>query len=382
MNSFEHKLHLLREQGLLRQRRTVEGPQEAVLTADGKKLLAFASNDYLGLAKHPDLVQAAHQALDCFGMGAGASALISGHSAPVAALESVLAQWLGYERALHFSSGYMANLGIIPALVSTGAAVFSDALNHACLIDGIRLARAGDVSIYPHGDMARLEQALKQSGASEKWIITDAVFSMDGDVAPLKAIIALAEQYDAQVLVDDAHGFGVLGEEGRGTLSHLGIRSARVIYMATLGKAAGVHGAFVAASAEVIEWLVQRARTYIFTTGTPPVLAAACLASLRRIQQDEFRRERLRELGMRLQEGLKTLPWRALPSVTAIHPVLLGDNFTVTRIADALRDRGFWVPAIRPPTVPEGAARLRISLSANHCPEHVDQLLSALRALA
>ncbi|MHB8354000.1 MAG: 8-amino-7-oxononanoate synthase [Burkholderiales bacterium] len=382
MNSFEDKLRSLHEQGLMRQRRTVEGPQEAVLTVDGQKLLAFASNDYLGLANHPDLIQAAHRALDHFGVGAGASALISGHSEPVAALESTLAQWLDYGRALHFSTGYMANLGIIPALVSPGAAVFSDALNHACLIDGIRLSRASDVTIYEHGDMARLEQALKQSRVLEKWIVTDAVFSMDGDVAPLNAIVALAEQYDAQVLVDDAHGFGVLGEAGRGTLNHLGIRSPRIVYMATLGKAAGVYGAFVAASAEVIEWLVQRARTYIFTTGTPPVLAAACLASIQRIQQDEFRRVRLRELGVRLQEGLKCLPWPALPSVTAIHPVVLGDNFTVTRIADALRDRGFWVPAIRPPTVQEGAARLRISLSANHSLAQVDALLAALRALA
>ncbi len=382
MNSFDDKLRDLREQGLLRQRRTVEGSQEAVLTVNGQKLLAFASNDYLGLANHPDLALAAHRALDRFGLGSGASALISGHSEPVATLETELAQWLGYERVLHFSTGYMANLGIIPALVDAGAAVFSDALNHACLIDGIRLSRAGDVNIYAHGDMTALEGALKQSKAFEKWIITDAVFSMDGDVAPLKTIVALAEQYDARVLVDDAHGFGVLGKEGQGTLSHLGIRSTRVIYMATLGKAAGVYGAFVAASADVIEWLMQRARTYIFTTGTPPVLAAACLASLNRIRQDEFRRDCLRVLGARLQNGLKGLPWTALPSVTAIHPLVLGDNFTVTRIADALRDRGIWVPAIRPPTVPEGAARLRISLSANHGVEHVDELLSALRSLA
>jgi 8-amino-7-oxononanoate synthase len=382
MNTFDDKLRELREQGLLRQRRTVEGPQGAVLAVDGQRLLAFASNDYLGLANHPDLALAAHQALDRFGLGAGASALISGHSEPVAALETELAQWLGYERALHFSTGYMANLGIIPALVGAGAAVFSDALNHSCLIDGIRLSRADAVNVYAHGDMAQLEVALKQSRASEKWIITDAVFSMDGDVAPLKTVVALAEQYDARILVDDAHGFGVLGVEGRGTLSHLGIRSPRVIYMATLGKAAGVYGAFVAASADVIEWLMQRARTYIFTTGTPPVLAAACLASLRLVRQDEFRRDRLRELGARLRDGLKDLPWVALPSVSAIHPLVLGDNFTVTHIADALRDRGFWVPAIRPPTVPEGAARLRISLSANHSVEHVDALLAALRTLA
>ncbi len=382
MISFESKLQLLQNNGQLRERRIVEGPQGAILTVNGVQLLAFASNDYLGLAHHPDLVQAAHQALDRFGLGAGASALISGHSEPVEVLESTLAQWLGYERALHFSTGYMANLGIIPALVGEGAAVFSDALNHACLIDGIRLARADSVTVYDHADVGHLEGALKQSSASEKWIITDAVFSMDGDIAPLNAIVALADQYDAHVLIDDAHGFGVLGEEGRGTLSHLGIQSSRVVYMATLGKAAGVFGAFVAASAEIIEWLMQRSRTYIFTTGTPPVLAAACLASVIRIQQDQFRRDRLRELGDRLQGGLESLPWPALPSLTAIHPLILGDNFTATRIADALRVCGIWVPAIRPPTVPEGAARLRISLSANHQPEQIDQLLNALKALA
>ncbi len=382
MISFESKLQLLQNNGLLRERRTVGGPQGAILTVDGVQLLAFASNDYLGLAHHPDLVQAAHQALDRFGIGAGASALVSGHSEPVELLEFTLAQWLGYERALHFSTGYMANLGIIPALVGEGAAVFSDALNHACLIDGIRLARAGTVTVYDHADVGHLESALKQSSAPEKWIITDAVFSMDGDIAPLNTIAALADQYDAHVLVDDAHGFGVLGEEGRGTLSHLGVQSSRVVYMATLGKAAGVFGAFVAASAEIIEWLMQRSRTYIFTTGTPPVLAAACLASLTRIQQDQFRRNHLHEMGDRLQEGMESLPWPALPSLTAIHPIILGDNFTATRIADALRARGIWVPAIRPPTVPEGTARLRISLSANHQPEQIDQLLEALKALA
>ncbi len=382
MSSFKSKLQLLYNNGLLRERRTVEGPQGTILTVNGTQLLAFASNDYLGLACHPDLIDAAHRALDDFGIGAGASALISGHSKPIEALESALAQWLGYERVLHFSTGYMANIGIIPALVGERAAVFSDTLNHASLIDGIRLARADSVTVYGHADVGHLERALKQSSAPEKWIITDAVFSMDGDIAPLNAIVALADQYDAYVLVDDAHGFGVLGEEGRGTLSHLGIRSPRVVYMATLGKAVGVFGAFVAASAEIIEWLMQRSRTYIFTTGTPPVLAAACIAALSRIRKDQFRRERLHELGDRLQLGLQSLPWPALPSLTAIHPLILGDNFTATQIADALRARGIWVPAIRPPTVPEGAARLRISLSANHHPEQIDQLLDALKALA
>ena len=381
-NFYLQKLQDLQEHGLLRQRKTISGPQGPHLQADGQLLLAFASNDYLGLANHPDLVRAAHAALDSHGLGAGASALISGHTEPVAQLEQALASWLGQERALHFSTGYMANLGAIPALVGDGAAVFSDALNHACLIDGIRLARPASLTVYPHGDLAQLEEGLSQSEASEKWIITDGVFSMDGDIAPLAELVSLAERHDARILVDDAHGFGVLGEEGRGTLSHLGVNSPRVIYMATLGKAAGVFGAFIAASADVIEWLLQRARTYIFTTGTPPVLAAACLASLQRIRQDGFRRDRLKQLGQQLQAGARGLPWKLLPSQTAIHPLIVGDNFTVTRIAQSLQQQGLWVPAIRPPTVPPGASRLRISLSASHEPAHVERLLAALRSLA
>lgn len=381
-NFYLQKLQDLQERGLLRQRKTVSGPQGPHLQVDGQTLLAFASNDYLGLANHPDLVRAAHAALDSHGLGAGASALISGHTEPVAQLERALASWLGQERALHFSTGYMANLGAIPALVGEDAAVFSDALNHACLIDGIRLARPASLTVYPHGDLAQLEAGLRQSTASEKWIVTDGVFSMDGDIAPLAELLSLAERHDARILVDDAHGFGVLGDEGRGTLSHLGVASPRVIYMATLGKAAGVFGAFIAASADVIEWLLQRARTYIFTTGTPPVLAAACLASLERIRQDGFRRDRLKQLGQQLQEGARGLPWKLLPSQTAIHPLIVGDNFTATRIAQSLQQQGLWVPAIRPPTVPPGSARLRISLSASHEPAHVERLLAALRSLA
>ena len=381
-NSFRQQLQALQDAGLARTRRIVEGPQGPFLEEGGRQVLAFASNDYLGLANHPDLVAAAHAALDRYGLGAGASALISGHSAPVAALEEALARWLGQDRVLHFSTGYMANLGAIPALLGEGAAVFSDALNHACLIDGIRLARPAELTVYRHGDMSQLEAALSRSRAGEKWIITDGVFSMDGDMAPLPALLALAERHDARILVDDAHGFGVLGDEGRGSLSHWGLRSSRVVYMATLGKAAGVFGAFVAGSSDVVEWLLQRARTYIFTTGTPPVLAAACLAALERIRRDQFRRDRLKQLGAQLQEGARGLPWPLLPSETAIHPLMLGDNFTALRVAQRLQEQGLWVPAIRPPTVPPGEARLRISLSASHEPHHVERLLSALRSLS
>ena len=386
MKLFHEALSSLRLKGLLRQRRTVEGPQGPLMVVDGVPLLSFASNDYLGLANHSALIQAAHKALDQYGVGAGASALISGHSSAVDELEVALAEWLGYERALHFSTGYMANMGIIPALVGEGAAVFSDALNHACLIDGIRLSAAGSVNVYRHVDMAHLEQLLQESHAAEKWIITDGVFSMDGDIAPMVDLLSLAERFDAQIIMDDAHGLGVLGLEGRGTLAHLGLVSPRSVYMATLGKAAGVFGAFVAGTQDIVNWLEQRARTYMFTTGSPPVLAAAAWASIECIRRDEFRREHLRALGQQLQLGLGgQTPIRGLTplySQTAIHPILVGDNASVMRISAALQARGIWVPAIRPPTVPEGQARLRISLSAAHSTDQVEQLITALRALA
>ena len=386
MKRFHEALSSLRLKGLLRQRRTVEGPQGPLMVVDGVPLLSFASNDYLGLANHSALIQAAHKALDQYGVGAGASALISGHSSAVDELEVALAEWLGYERALHFSTGYMANMGIIPALVGEGAAVFSDALNHACLIDGIRLSAAGSVNVYRHVDMAHLEQLLQESHAAEKWIITDGVFSMDGDIAPMVDLLSLAERFDAQIIMDDAHGLGVLGLEGRGTLAHLGLVSPRIVYMATLGKAAGVFGAFVAGPKDVIDWLEQRARTYMFSTGSPPALAAAALASIERMRRDEFRREHLRALGQQLRLGLGgQTPIRGLTplySQTAIHPILVGDNASVMRISAALQARGIWVPAIRPPTVPEGQARLRISLSAAHSTDQVEQLITALRALA
>jgi 8-amino-7-oxononanoate synthase len=381
MFDFESQLEQLDRDGLLRRRRVVEGPQQASLTFDGTPYLSFGSNDYLGLANHPALIGAAQRAVAAYGVGAGASHLVCGHSTPHEALEQALAAFLCLPRALYVSTGYMAALGIIPALVGRGDAVFSDALNHACLIDGIRLSRA-DVHRYEHLDLTMLEAALSRSKAARKLVVSDAVFSMDGDLAPVSELLALCERYDALLLVDDAHGFGVLGKGGRGILSHFAVGSPRLVYMGTLGKAAGVFGAFVAGEAVLVEWLLQRARTYIFTTAAPPLLAAAVLESLRLIGSENWRRTRLVELIGRLREGLADLPWKLLPSSTPIQPLVIGDNHEAVRLGEALLGQGIWVPAIRPPTVAPGSARLRISLSAAHSLKDVNRLAKALRALA
>ncbi|MFC5475020.1 8-amino-7-oxononanoate synthase [Paraherbaspirillum soli] len=375
------QLATLQEQRLLRQRRTVDGPQGPLLKLDGKQYLAFCSNDYLGLANHPALIAAAHAALDTYGVGASASALISGHSSAVEELETELAAFVGMPRALHFSTGYMANMGIIPALVGAGDTVFSDRLNHACLIDGARLSGA-EFRIYPHNDVARLEQLLAKNTSPRKLIATDGVFSMDGDIAPLPQLLALCEKYDAWLLVDDAHGFGVLGPQGRGSLAHFGLSSPRILYMGTLGKAAGVYGAFVAGDATLIEWLLQTARSYIFTTASPPLLAGALLATLKLLQTEDWRQQHLRQLIARLRAGLANLPWRLLPSETPVQALVVEDNQLALTLMEGLRARGIWVPAIRPPTVPKGTARLRISLSAAHSAEQIDQLINALQELS
>jgi 8-amino-7-oxononanoate synthase len=375
------RLRQLEAQGLSRRRRIVASAQGPYVEVDGRRLLAFCSNDYLGLAGHPAIVEAAKAGLDTYGTGAGASALISGHTAAHDALETRLAVLARAPRALYFSTGYMASLGTLPALVGRGDAVFSDALNHACLIDAARLSRA-DVHVYPHGDVGTLARGLADCVSPTKLVATDAVFSMDGDIAPLRELVALCDRYDAWLLVDDAHGFGVLGEGGRGTLAHLGIASPRIVYIGTLGKAAGVSGAFVAGSEALVEWLVQRARTYVFSTGSPPALAAALTASLDLIEREQWRRERLQALVARLRAGLARLPWRLLPSETPIQPLVVGDNRAAVVLMGELADRGIWAPAIRPPTVPEGTARLRISLSAAHSIEDVDRLVAALHDAA
>jgi 8-amino-7-oxononanoate synthase len=378
-DELETGLARLAAEGLLRRRRTLDSPCGPEAVVEGRRVVAFCSNDYLGLANHPALVAAVRDAAERWGVGSGASHVVSGHLRPHEELEQRLAAFIGRERALYFTTGYMANLAIVPALVERNDAVFADKLNHASLIDAALLARAEHVR-YPHGDVEGLARRLEQSRPRRKLILTDAVFSMDGDLAPLPQLFELAERFDAWLVVDDAHGFGVLGPGGRGSLAHFGLPpSPRLILMGTLGKAAGVSGAFVAGDRRVIEWLTQRARPYIFTTASSPVIAAALLASLELIAAGDDRRAHLRDLIARLRAGLQGLPWRLLPSPTAIQPVLVGGNDAAVRLAERLFARGLWVPAIRPPTVPAGTARLRISLSAAHTLEQVEALIAALR---
>ncbi|HXU92172.1 MAG TPA: 8-amino-7-oxononanoate synthase [Gallionella sp.] len=368
-------------QGLLRNRRTLESPQSPHIVVDGKSYLAFCSNDYLGLANHPRLVAAMQQAVLQHGVGAGAAHLVSGHSSAHHQLEQRLAAFVGKPAALLFSTGYMANLGTVQALVGRGDTVFADKLNHASLNDAMLLSRA-EVKRYRHGDLAQLAQLLEQTKTGRKLIVTDTVFSMDGDIAPLRELLALCEQHDAWLYVDDAHGFGVLGEQGRGSLSHFGIASKRIVYMATLGKAAGVFGAFVAAEPAVIDTLVNHAHSYVYTTATPPALSVALLESVNLIEQGAALREQLHRLIEKLREGLADLPWQLMPSDTAIQPLLIGDNLQALKLSEGLRERGIWVAAIRPPTVPMGTARLRITLSAAHSGADVERLVEALHELA
>jgi len=367
--------------GLLRQRRTLQSPQAPHITVDGKLYLAFCSNDYLGLANHPELVAAVQQGALRHGVGAGAAHLVNGHSAAHHQLELELADFVGKPAALLFSTGYMANLGVVQALVGKGDTVFADKLNHASLNDAMLLSRA-EMQRYRHNDVAQLAQLLAKTQSGRKLVITDAVFSMDGDLAPLPELLALCEQHDAWLLVDDAHGFGVLGEQGRGSLAHCGIASKRIIYMATLGKAAGVFGAFVAAEQVVIDTLVNHARSYVYTTATPPALACALSRSLQLIAAGDELRAHLQCLVAQLRSGLRGLPWRLMPSATAIQPLLVGNNQAALELSAGLRERGIWVAAIRPPTVPQGTARLRITLSAAHRVTDVTRLIEALHELA
>ena len=381
--SLESALDSRRAAGLIRRRTIVESAQGPRVVVAGRELVAFASNDYLGLANDSRVVGAARDGTARWGAGAGASHLLGGHFVPHDALEDELAAFVAPcagARALTFSTGYMANLAILSALAGRNDAIFADRLNHACLNDGALLSRAQFVR-YPHADMAALEKRLAASSAARRIIATDAVFSMDGDLAPLPRLLELADAYDAFLVVDDAHGFGVTGD-GRGSLAHFGIASERIVYMATLGKAAGVAGAFVAAHPAVIDTLVQTARPYIYTTAPPPLLAAALRVALAIIRDDAARRAHLARLIAQFREAAGNLPWSLLPSSTAIQPLLVGDSGAAMDLADALRERGFWVPAIRPPTVPQGTARLRVSLSAAHSSDDVAALASALHSIA
>lgn len=383
------RLDAIGREHTLRRRRVVQPEGGARLRVDGRSLLAFCSNDYLGLAGHPALAEAARQATWHYGLGSGGSPLVSGHSAANAALEQELAAYVQLPRALYFYAGYATNSGIIPALVGEGDALFSDALNHACLIDGARLSRA-TIHRYPHADLGALAAALAASPARRKLLISDAVFSMDGDLIDIPALLALCERHDALLLLDDAHGFGVLGPQGRGSLAQAGLSGAnasrRVLYMATLGKAAGVAGAFVAGDAALIEWLLQKTRSYIFATAAPPLLACALRQSLQIMLAADDRRAHLAASIVQLRQGLDALSrqagWYLLPSQTPVQALVIGSNQAALAAMDGLHAQGLWVPAIRPPTVPPGTARLRIALSAAHTKDDIDQLLQALHQLA
>ena len=381
LSDFNQHLSELAQADQLRVRRIVDGPQDASMVVDGKRVVNYASNDYLGLANHPKVVEAAMRALKRYGLGAGASHMVSGHMRAHHELEEKLADYLNLPKALLFGSGYAANIGILTALAGRGDTIFADKLNHASLNDGALLSRAA-FKRYPHGDLVKLEALL--AGAKDggrRLIVTDAVFSMDGDIAPVPELLKLADAYDALLMLDDAHGFGVLGYRGKGTLEHFNARSERIVYMATLGKAAGGYGAFVAGHEDIIEWILQSARSYIFTTATPPAIAAAMQASLLVMQEDRERLKHLRILIDFFGDSLK-LQYAKLPfSQTAIQPILIGSNSNAVAFAEALRERHMFVPAIRPPTVPQGTARLRVSLSAAHTVDDLFDLITALTDL-
>ncbi|HUT54175.1 MAG TPA: 8-amino-7-oxononanoate synthase [bacterium] len=373
------ELHEIEASGLLRRLRSLASTQGPVIELDGRSVINFSGNDYLGLAGDRRLIRAAQAAAGKWGAGSGSSRLISGNLAVFAKLEAALAEWLGAPAALLFTSGYHANIGAICSLAGPGDAVFSDRLNHASIIDGCRLSRAA-VNIYEHGDASHLDRLLAGTAARRKLVVTETVFSMEGDVAPLPELIETTRRHNVMIMVDEAHALGVLGQSGRGALEHFGLAAADVdVLMGTLGKALGSSGAFVAGSAELIEFLVNRARTFIFTTGPAPAAAGAALEALRVIREEPWRRERALAHADRLRAALSVMGQDAGPGSAAIVPVVLGTPEAALSLSAALLDRGIYAQAIRPPTVPSGSSRLRISLCAGHTDEQVDQLIEALK---
>jgi len=367
--------------GLLRQRRLLDSPQAEHIVANNKPYLSFCSNDYLGLANHPKLIATMQKAAGDSGVGSGASGLVTGHHRYHDDLEKQLAKFVNMPAALLFSTGYMANIGVLGALLGRGDAIFADKLNHACLNDGGYYSLA-EFNRFAHNDVIALEKLLKASTAKHKMIAVDAVFSMDGDIAPLAEYLALCEKYDAYLYIDDAHGFGVLGEHGQGSLNHLKLKSSRIIMMATLGKAAGVAGSFVAGESVVIDYLIQAAKSYVYSTPAPPALSATLSVSVSLIEQGDHLRAHLHSLISYFKDNLKCSrkikPWQLMPSETSIQPLLVGDNLDALALSEYLQGLDILVPAIRPPTVPIGTARLRISFSAAHSLDDVKKLISAI----
>lgn len=370
----------LKQKGLYRSRRVIEGGQGVKVRVGDKELINFCSNDYLGLADHPVIVEAFKQGAENYGVGSGSAHLICGHSRAHHALEEELADFTGRQRALSFSTGYMANMGMIAALAGQSDYVLEDRLNHASLLDGGLLSRA-TFKRFGHADMADLERKLADT-ERRQLIVTDGVFSMDGDLAPLPAMVELATTYRAILMVDDAHGLGVLGADGAGVLQHYGLSEREVpVLMGTLGKALGTFGAFVAGSEDLVETLIQQARTYVFTTAMPAALAEATRASLRIVRTEHWRREKLRALVEHFRLGAQQLGLPLMESNSPIQPLLLGDSRRAVAYSEKLWAQGFWVSAIRPPTVPQGKARLRVTFSTNHETTQIDALLDALATI-
>ena len=379
---------------LRRKLRVTQSPCDTNATVENRQLKAFCSNDYLGLANHPDLVNALAEGAKKYGVGSGASHLISGHSAAHELLEKKLSSFqethIPNARALFFSTGYLTNLAAITGLARLtergDLSIYSAKLNHASLIDGVRLAAAqmnATVNLFDHTQLTSLTETLKKDTKSLKLIVTDGVFSMDGDVAPVQELLQIAEQYDALLLVDDAHGFGVLGEKGHGILEQEDIQSNRIIYIGTLGKSAGVSGAFVCAQDSFIEWLIQKGRPYIYSTATPPAIAHTLLKSLEILESDEGvkRRLHLNRLIQIWQDEMTFINWEKVSSCTPIQPIILGSNANALLAAKLLDEAGYWIPAIRPPTVPLGSARLRITFSANHSVDDLRKLITTLKKI-
>jgi glycine C-acetyltransferase/8-amino-7-oxononanoate synthase len=374
---FEQRLHQLKRNHLLRTLRAIESASDAEVTIEGRPVILMASNNYLGLATHQALKRAAIQAVERFGVGAGAARLVSGTLPPHEELETTLAKFKGAEAALTFGSGYLANLGAIPALIGADGLILADRLCHASLIDGCRLSGAS-FRVYRHNDVAHLKSLLaRRPSKRDTLIVTDGVFSMDGDLAPLPELITLADRFGARLLVDDAHGTGVMGTHGRGTLEHYGVESRLPFHMGTLGKALGTCGAYVVGPAGMIRYLVNTARTFLFATAPPPATAAATVAALEVIQAEPDRRARLWSNRNYVHDGLRDAGFRLTASASPILPILIGDAQKAVAMAGRLLELGVYAPAIRPPTVPNGTSRIRVTVTSEHTRTQLDRALAA-----
>lgn len=375
---FERHLRQLEDRHLLRHIRTLASATGSTVTLESRQVILLSSNNYLGLATHPSVVEAAVVATRQYGAGSGASRLVCGSLPPHAELETTLARFKGTEASLTFASGYLANISVIPTLIGKGGLIFADRLCHASLIDGSRLSGA-TFRVYHHKDMNHLERLLlRRAPATPTLIVTDGIFSMDGDIAPLADIASLAERYDAAVFVDDAHGTGILGRTGRGSLEHCDVESRIPYHMGTLSKALGSAGAYIAGSSEFVAYLVNTCRGFTYTTAPTPASAAAATAAIRVVEHEPERRARLWHNRDRLAQGLTRLGFRLTASESPILPILVGDPDRAMNLAQTLLNYGVYAPAIRPPTVPSATSRLRLTITADHTTQQIDDALAAL----